>query len=153
MQILFDSDQSESQIVDVSDALLSSTVFSTATHYFCPCLTVYTYFLSLSPLLFLYLFVSHFSVTSHLLFFLVAPLSTLVVPSCFSSSSFSSCHVSFILLSLTNIPSTSCSAPVIPPVLNPRTSSAANPFPPDVARYCGCEERCSDSEMCQSAES
>lgn len=27
------------------------------------------------------------------------------------------------------------------------------PLPADVARYCGCEERCSDSEMCHSAES
>lgn len=72
---------------------------------------------------------------------------------CFPSSSFSSCHVSFISHPLTNVSSTSCSAPVILPLLNPRTSSAANPFPPDVARYCGCEERCSDSEMCQSAES
>lgn len=43
---------------------------------------------------------------------------------------FSPCHLSFILLSLTNIPSISCSAPVIPRLLNPCPSSAANPFPP-----------------------
>lgn len=127
-------------------------------------LFIHNFFL-FSPFLSLHLFVSHISITSPLLFFLFFILSSLmallpspVVPLVFcpqlsaiitSFPSFSS------TLSLTNIPSTSCPALVIPPLLNPYPwfPPAANPFPPDVARFCGCEERCSDSEMCQSAES
>lgn len=53
----------------------------------------------------------------HLLFVLMALFSFL-------------CSSFFILPSSpTNIPSPSCSAPVIRPLLNPRTSSAANPSP------------------------
>lgn len=37
-------------------------------------------------------------------------------------------------------------------ILAPRLPPTPPP-PSDVARYCGCEERCSDSEMCHSAES
>lgn len=42
-QILFDTGLLRiPKTIHVSDALLSSTVFPTATHHFCPCFTVYT---------------------------------------------------------------------------------------------------------------
>lgn len=137
----------------ISDTLLSATVFSNfATHHVYPCLIVYlihNYFLSFLPLFPLPLLIC--------LSLLYVPLWHFFFPLFFHLCYiFPSCHVSFIFLLLTNIPSTFRSAPVNPPLLNllnPCTSSAANPLPPDVARFCGCEERCSDSEMCQSAES
>lgn len=71
----------------------------------------------LSPLPFTYL--SHSYITS---------LTSVVCPHG-AVSFLCSPHSFFILPSLTNIPSPSCSAPVIRPLLNPRTSSAANPSP------------------------
>lgn len=82
------------------------------------CLYIISFFCPppLFPLPFTYL--SHFSITS--LTSVVCPHGTVS----FLCSSF------FILPSSpTNIPSPSCSAPVIRPLLNPRTSSAANPSP------------------------
>lgn len=128
-QILFDTGLLRiPKTIHVSDALLSSTVFPSLLSLL-DCL--YIIFFSFPPSFpFLYLFVSYFSTSSPLLFIFVALFPSSVLPFLFSSIFFSSCYLSFILLSLTNIPSISCSAPVIPRLLNPCPSSADNPFPP-----------------------
>lgn len=97
------------------------------------------------------LFVSHYFYISCVVLPLclssLSPLMLFVPLLVYSWFPFSSFSI-FVLLCLTNIPPTSCSTPV-----NPCASSAVILLTsPDVARY-GCEERCSDSEMCQSAES
>lgn len=98
------------------------------------CLYIISFFF-LSP----HLFVSHIllhlpccfpglSVLSLSLWHYLLPLRvySVFLSSCFSAS----VPFSFIYSPLTNIPSTSRSAPVIPPLLDPRTSSAVNPFLP-----------------------
>lgn len=79
----------------------------------------------------------------HLLFVLMAlfPSSVLPIPSSFYPPLLTSPRPLVPLLSSDLF---SILAPRLPPTPPP---------PSDVARYCGCEERCSDSEMCHSAES
>lgn len=113
---------------------------------------------------------SHFCYFSSAIFPVVYPLfphgtiSSLCCSTCFSSSSLRLYHFfSFIFLFPQLCPLLTFPQPLVLPLSShlssilppccPCTSPAANPFPPDEARYCGCEERCSDSEMCQSAES
>lgn len=143
--------------------LMASTVFSTASHHFCPCFSIYSYFFFSS------LPSPNPPISLPVIICLLQPCSTSSVGRLWQHSRPLLSHSSlppraifyshFILTSLTNIPMISPSSapsPCHPFILSFAALSPANrrSFPPlDVARYCGCEERCSDSEMCHSAES
>lgn len=120
--------------VNVSDAILSSTVHQPSiTLSLLDCLFIISFF---SPFFSLpsLICISHFYYISLVVFHVflssvLVVLLPLLFFYCFLFSSFCLC-VFFILLSLTNFPSTSFCAPVIPPLFNPHTFSAVNPLPP-----------------------